>query len=350
MKSYNPYRLLIIGAFVVVLGFAAIYYLANVLYFKHFDWIILLTTSIVIFVFTYLVFNYILEKFIYEKIRVIYKTIHTLKLTKDSKIKSVNLREDVISRVSHDVTVWAEQHSREIEELKKMETYRREFLANVSHELKTPIFNIQGYTSTLLDGAIDDPDVNRDYLEKTDKNIDRMISIVKDLEIISQLESGEIKMLISRFDMVPLVREVFEMVEVKADQKKVSLTFYDRIKDDSQVFVKADKERIRQVLHNLIENSINYGKEGGRTKISFYYMDDLVLIEVSDDGIGIDEKHLPRLFERFYRVDKGRSRNMGGSGLGLAIVKHIIESHQQTINVRSAPGVGTTFAFTLAKG
>ena len=350
MKSNNPYRLLIVGALIVVLGFAGIYYLSNTLYFKQFNWIVLITTSIVIFILTYLVFNYILEKFIYEKIRVIYKTIHTLKLTKDAKIKSVNLREDVISRVSHDVTVWAEQHSQEIEELKKMETYRREFLANVSHELKTPIFNIQGYTSTLLDGAIDDPDVNRDYLEKTDKNIDRMISIVKDLEIISQLESGEIKMLTSRFDIVPLVREVFEMVEVKSDQKNIALTFYDRIKDDTQVFVKADKERIRQVLHNLIENSINYGKDGGRTKISFYYMDDLVLIEVSDDGIGIDEKHLPRLFERFYRVDKGRSRSMGGSGLGLAIVKHIIESHSQTINVRSAPNVGTTFAFTLEKG
>jgi two-component system, OmpR family, phosphate regulon sensor histidine kinase PhoR len=350
MKPFNPYRLVIIGAMLVVSGNAFIYTILAHFYLNQFNWIVLAATSLLIFGFTYLIFRYILEDFIYEKIRLIYKSIHTLKRTKDNKAKNINLHEDIISRVNEDVSMWAEQRSQEIEELKKLETYRREFLANVSHELKTPIFNIQGFIHTLLDGAIEDPDVNRDYLGKTDKNIERMINIVKDLEIISQLETGEIKMIITRFDIIPLIREVFEMLEIKADKKGVTLCLYDRIKEDSEVFVKADKDRVRQVLHNLIENSINYGNTNGRTKVSFFNMDDLILVEVSDDGMGIEEKHLPRLFERFYRVDKGRSRNMGGSGLGLAIVKHIIESHQQTINVRSAPGVGTTFAFTLKKG
>jgi two-component system, OmpR family, phosphate regulon sensor histidine kinase PhoR len=350
MKSSNPYKLLIIGAVLVVLGYALIFIVFNLFIFKQFSWIVLGTSAVVVFGLTYFVFNYVLEKFIYEKIKLIYKTIHTLKQAKESKIKTVNLHDDVISKVSEDVSHWAEQQNIEIEELKKLETYRREFLGNVSHELKTPIFNIQGFILTLLDGALDDPEVNRDYLEKSEKNIERMINIVKDLEIISQLESGEVKVTFTRFDILFLVREIYEMLETKANQKNVTLCFHDDIKDDTLVMVNADKERIRQVLHNLIENSINYGNQGGRTKVSFYNMDELVLIEVSDNGIGIEEKHLSRLFERFYRIDKSRSRNQGGSGLGLAIVKHIIESHQQTINVRSAPGVGSTFSFTLKKG
>jgi two-component system, OmpR family, phosphate regulon sensor histidine kinase PhoR len=350
MKPLNPYRLVIIGAILVVAGNAFIYTILTYFYLHQFNWVVLVASSLLIFGFTYLVFRFILEDFIYDKIKLIYKSIHTLKQSKENKVKTVDLNEDVIAKVNKDVSNWAKQHKEEIEELKKLETYRREFLANVSHELKTPIFNIQGFILTLLDGAIDDTNVNRDYLEKSEKNIDRMINIVKDLEIISQLETGEIKMIIERFDIVQLVKEVFEILNEKSNKKDIKLCFHDQIKDDVEVLVKADKERIRQVLHNLIENSINYGNISGRTKVSFYYMGDQVLIEVSDNGIGIEEIHLLRLFERFYRVDKSRSRNMGGSGLGLAIVKHIIESHQQTINVRSAPGVGTTFSFTLEKG
>jgi two-component system phosphate regulon sensor histidine kinase PhoR len=177
-----------------------------------------------------------------------------------------------------------------------------------------------------------------------------MIHIVKDLEIISKLETGEIELNISMFDLIALSREIFDILEVKANRRKIRLVFHSKVDSGSQIFVMADKEKIRQVLTNLIENSINYGRDAGRTKLSFYDMDENILCEVSDNGIGIEEKYIPRLFERFYRVDKSRSRNQGGSGLGLAIVKHIIESHQQSINVRSAPDVGSTFSFTLKKG
>ena len=350
LKSTNPYRLLLVGAILVVAGYTILYIVLSLVLFKHFSIIVLASTAIVVFCLTYGVFSYILEKFIYDRIKVIYKTIHTLKRTKEEKVKTINLKEDILQKVNEDVTRWAEQRKLEIEELKKLETYRREFLGNVSHELKTPIFNIQGYILTLLDGALYDKEVNRDYLEKTEKNIERMIHIVQDLEIISQLEVGEIKLDYNRFDIISLTREIYEMLEIKAAQHHISLVFNTKMKDDLQLFVFADKEKIRQVFINLIENSIKYGINSGRTKVSFYNMAEHILIEVSDNGIGIDEKHLPRLFERFYRVDKSRSRNMGGSGLGLAIVKHIIESHQQTINVRSAKGVGSTFSFTLLKG
>lgn len=350
MKYSNPYKLLLVGSLFIILGYGIVFLAISFFYYHQINWFFLGISSVLIFGLSYYVFSYILEKFIYEKIKLIYKTIHTLKLSKEQKGKSFDIQKDILQKVNEDVAHWAEQRSTEIEELKKLETYRREFLGNVSHELKTPIFNIQGYILTLLDGALDDVEVNRNYLEKTEKNIERMINIVQDLEIITQLESGEIKLEFKRFDLVAMTREIFEMLEIKANNKGINLCFHSKITEDSHVYVKADKEKIRQVLINLIENSIKYGKDNGRTKVSFYDMDENALIEVSDDGIGIAEKDIPRLFERFYRVDKSRSRNIGGSGLGLAIVKHIIESHEQTINVRSAPGVGSTFSFTLQKG
>ena len=350
MKLSNPYKLLLSGAGTVFAGYSILYFGLSFFYFGHFSWLFYFISSALVFGLTYFIFSYILEKFIYDKIKLIYKNIHTLKKPKESKNKNIDLHTDILQKVNEDVAKWADQRKEEIEALKKLESYRREFLGNVSHELKTPIFNIQGYILTLLDGALDDPDVNRSYLEKSEKNIERMINIVQDLEIISQLESGEIKLEFTRFDIISLTREIFEMLEIKANSKAINLCFHTKIDENSRMLVKADKEKIRQVLINLIENSIKYGTDSGRTKVSFYDMDENVLVEVSDNGIGIEESHLARLFERFYRVDKSRSRNMGGSGLGLAIVKHIIESHQQTINVRSAPGVGSTFSFTLKKG
>lgn len=350
MKSTNPYRLLLIGSLVVLAGYSLIYFAIS--YFVHstINWTVYTISALILFSFTYFTFSFIIRRFIYDKIKLIYKNILTLKVPKQSKDRSINLHEDVINRVNEDVANWAEQRKQEIEELKRMESYRREFLGNVSHELKTPIFNIQGYIHTLLDGALEDPEVNRDYLEKSAHNIERMINIVQDLGIISQLESGEIHLEFSRFDIVALAREIYEMLEIKALKKDIRLVFHDEVDSDTHIHVYADKERIRQVMINLIENSIKYGNEGGRTKVSFYDMDEIILVEISDNGIGIEEKHLPRLFERFYRVDKSRSRNQGGSGLGLAIVKHIIESHKQTVNVRSATGVGSTFSFTVKKG
>jgi two-component system phosphate regulon sensor histidine kinase PhoR len=259
----------------------------------------------------------------------------------------LSLNKDIISKVNEEVSEWAQDRRQEIEELKKLEAYRREFLGNVSHELKTPLFNIQGYILTLLDGGLNDSTINKEYLERSGKNIERMISIVEDLEVISRFETGEMKLDVINFDIVALATDVIELLEVKAKKKNIRL--YLSREYEKPLFVRADKERIRQVLINLLDNSIKYGTENGKTKVSFFDMDENLLIEVADNGIGVDTKDVSRLFERFFRVDKSRSREQGGSGLGLAIVKHILEAHKQTINVRSTIGVGTTFAFTLQK-
>jgi two-component system phosphate regulon sensor histidine kinase PhoR len=229
-----------------------------------------------------------------------------------------------------------------------MEEYRREFIGNVSHELKTPIFNIQGYLHTLLDGGLDDPNINYKYLLQAANNTERMANIVADLGYISKFEAGKLQLEMIEYDIVQLVVDVLDDSQLNAKEKSIEL----KLKNEQQnpVMVYADIESIRRVLVNLISNSIKYGKEGGYTSVSFYDLGDNVLIEVTDNGKGIKQEHLPRLFERFYRVDKGRSRTQGGTGLGLAIVKHILEAHLQTINVRSNTEVGSTFGFTLKKG
>ncbi|MCB9014838.1 MAG: sensor histidine kinase [Lentimicrobiaceae bacterium] len=311
-------------------------------------WWVFVLINCLVFIASYLLFKYTLEKFIYEKIKIIYKTIRNLKLSKESD-RNIIIKEGAIDKVNQEVLEWGENKKKEIEELKSMAKYRREFLGNVSHELKTPIFNIQGYVLTLLDGGLEDPSINKEYLMRTEKSINRMIAIVEDLETISQLESNQLHLHTSRFDIISLAREVVEFLEIKSKKRDKTIVFGENY--EKPVYVVADKERIRQVLINLVDNSIKYGNpDKGKTKISFFDMDETVLIEVTDNGNGIEAADLPRIFERFYRTDKGRSREQGGSGLGLAIVKHIIEAHEQTINVRSTPGVGTTFAFTLSKG
>jgi two-component system, OmpR family, phosphate regulon sensor histidine kinase PhoR len=235
----------------------------------------------------------------------------------------------------------------EMDEMKKTEIYRREFLSNVSHELKTPIFNIQGYLHTLIDGGLKDKKINKKYLDKAAKNLDHLTNIVNDLEVISRLESGEQPINMQKFDIHNLSHDVIDELELLADKKEISISFKEGC--NNMMLVIADKEKIKQVLVNLVTNSIRYGNEGGKTQIGIYDMADNVLVEVSDTGIGIAQEHIPRLFERFYRIDKSRSKDEGGSGLGLAIVKHIIEAHNQTVNVRSTIGVGSTFGFTLKK-
>ena len=302
--------------------------------------------NILIALLVFFLFRYTIEKFIYEKIKIIYKTIRNLKLPKEGDRPSI--KGAALDKVNQEVIEWSETKKQEIEELKKMARYRREFLGNVSHELKTPIFNIQGYVLTLLDGGLDDPSINKEYLLRTEKSINRMIAIVEDLETISQLEASELKLNTTKFDIVALTREVIEFLEIKS-KKRDKVIGFDR-NYDKPILVLADKERIRQGLVNLIANLIKKGNPGHRkTKISFFDMDENTLIEITDNGNGIDAADLPRVFERFFRTDKGRSREQGGTGLGLAIVKHIIEAHDQTINVRSTVGVGTTFAFTLKK-
>lgn len=299
-----------------------------------------------IFIAVYIVVYHMLNSFIFQKINPIYKTIHQKNIPEKDLRRDLE-EKDIIREVNDEVITWAKNKTREITQLKQMARYRKEFLGNVSHELKTPIFTIQGYVLTLLDGAIDDPEINKRYLKKAEKSINRMISIVEDLEAITKLESGELKLNYETFDIVALMKDVFETQEFKAKEKGTKLTF--DAKYDKPIKVYADKERIFQLASNLVANSINYGKTEGRTTVSFMDMGENILVEVTDNGLGIEEKDVPRIFERFYRVDKSRSREQGGTGLGLAIVKHVIEAHNQTINVRSTPGKGSSFAFTLSK-
>ncbi|HLN52770.1 MAG TPA: ATP-binding protein [Lentimicrobium sp.] len=300
---------------------------------------------ILIFLFSYIIIRNSVNKFIGEKIRIIYKTIRTSKLPKEITRQA---RVNSLDKANQEVLEWTEIKKKEIEELKQMANYRREFLGNVSHELKTPIFNIQGYILTLLDGGLDDPSINKKFLLRAEKSINRLIDLVEDLEEISRLESGVLKLNYSSFDLVVLSREVFEFLEIKIKKKKIKIGFAQPV--DRQYLVNADRERIREVLINLLDNAVKYSNaENGRIKISFFDMDTHILTEVTDNGPGIENSDLPRIFERFYRIDKARSRELGGTGLGLAIVKHIIQAHDETINVRSTPGVGTTFAFTLKK-
>lgn len=251
-----------------------------------------------------------------------------------------------IDEVREDVEEWAEQRSSEIELLKKNESFRKEFLQNLSHEFKTPVFAIQGYVDTLLQGAMENPETNKRFLEKTAKNTERLVNLLNDLDEISKLERGELKLHKQYFVIQDLVREVYESLSWKADQKNISFSIKKGCEPPLTVF--ADEEKIRQVLNNLMDNSIKYGKVGGSTVASMYNTDDKnILIEISDDGMGINEKYLDRVFERFFRTADGRERDVTGSGLGLSICKHIIEAHGHNIHVRSKENVGTTIGFTL---
>lgn len=295
---------------------------------------------------SYFIFLWGIKHFIDRKIRLIYKTIHNLKVGLKKDNQQLDMSQDIFGKIREEVIEWDKHNRKEIERLTDQEKYRREFLGNVSHELKTPIFSIQGYILTLLEGGLEDKKINRDFLLKAEKSINRMIEMVDDLDEIAKLESNRMQLNFQRFDLSELCKEVIESTEYKAKKKKIKVRLANNTKP---TFVKADPSRISQVITNLVMNSINYGKENGETRIKFYDMDENVLVEVSDNGRGISEEHLPRLFERFYRVDKGRSRAYGGSGLGLAIVKHIIEAHKQTINARSVLGEGSVFSFTLKK-
>lgn len=252
-----------------------------------------------------------------------------------------------IEEVNEDVEKWAEQKKAEIEYLTHNENYRKEFLQNLSHEIKNPIFAIQGYIDTLLSGALENPDISKKFLENASRNVSRMVDLINDLDEITRLESGEQPMHKESFVVQDLIREVYETLLQKASEKYITSSIKKGCEQPIEVF--ADKEKISRVLLNLVENSIKYGQPGGYVVAGIYKTDDRhVLIEITDNGIGISEEHLPRIFERFYRTDKGRSRNIGGTGLGLAICKHIIEAHGQSIHVRSKTDVGTTIGFTLS--
>lgn len=307
----------------------------------------LLILSSLVSLVIYLLFYYALEYFIYRRIKLIYKNIHQIKLpAKSPIIDKVNMDENMIAAVEDEVEAWNNEKLATIERYKELEMYRREYIGNVSHELKTPIFVLQAYLETLLDGGINDPEISYAYIEKSLKNAERLGNIVKDLETIARHEAGQITIRWERFKIMDLCKEVFDELDAIAQQAGVVLLFKEGC--EKQLIVEADREKIRHVLLNLISNGIAY-RQNKQPKVwlAWYDMDKSVLIEVSDNGIGIDNQHLPRLFERFYRIDSSRSRESGGSGLGLAIVKHLIEAHGQTIHVRSTPNVGTTFGFLL---
>lgn len=311
------------------------------------QWKIGLGALLLIFAGGYVLIQYTLERFIYRKIKLIYKQIHLTKTTRREEVyNKYILPQKSMDDVRKDVEAWGEKQRMEIESLQQNEAYRKEFLQNLSHEFKTPIFAIQGYIETLLDGALEDEKISRRFLEKAYTNTSRLVNLVSDLDEISKLESGKLTLYKQRFVIQELIQEVFDALSIKTQAKQIQCSIKKGCEGPHQVF--ADKEKIKQVLINLVANATKYGKENGSIIASIYSIDEQhYLIEISDDGIGIESEHLHRIFERFYRTDHARSRDKGGSGLGLAICKHILEAHEQSIHVRSTPDIGTTIGFTL---
>lgn len=310
-------------------------------------WWKILVVGLVVFGVMALVSLYLIKAYVAYKLKPIYsmvlsRQVHTAEIVDE-------LNDKHVEHISEELTAWADDNDKEISRLKQSEAFRKQYLGNVAHELKTPIFNIQGYISTLLDGGLEDELINRKYLERAEKSIDRLINIVNDLDTINKLENDMNRLKMESFDIVALTKEIAEQLEMEAAKRNITISVKGADSLPSPFQVTADKHFTGQVLVNLIINSVKYGKEGGTTRIRFRDMLDKILIEVEDTGVGISKEDMPRIFERFYRVDKGRSREQGGTGLGLAIVKHVIEAHGERITVRSELGKGTTFAFPLKK-
>lgn len=319
--------------------------LGGFLYFAHeFQVIPLIVFFVTGYLFSFFIIQYRVEHFIYKRVKNIYDNVTLLDA---STLNPGHITTDMAT-LTREVEKFAEDKKLEIETLKIREAYRKEFMGNVSHELKTPLFTVQGYILTLLDGAMKDKSVRKKYLQRASKGVERLIYIVKDLDMITKLETGDLQLYRENFNIVELVQNAFDLFEMKAAKKNISLTF--DVEYEEPVWVYADKERIQQVLTNLVVNSIKYGKKGGTTEISIENLiKNKVIVRVTDNGEGIEKANIPRLFERFYRVDKSGSRKEGGSGLGLSIVKHIIEAHNEKIYVESVFGVGSEFSFTLEK-
>tara|TARA_B100001093_G_scaffold283670_1_gene270996 strand:- start:1976 stop:2869 length:894 start_codon:yes stop_codon:yes gene_type:complete len=296
-------------------------------------------------VFVFIIFNFFLKKFIQHRLAILYRSVQT----KQENINLPYLEEsldEMIENAEERIEQWRKFQTKEILKLKEQEAFRREFLGNLAHELKTPIFSIQGYILTLLEGGLEDDKINQKFLERASVSTDRIVGILDDLDNITKMEDEKFQLKMESFDIVTLAKETFESLELMAQEKKITFLLED---PGEPTFVVADREKIGQVLTNLVRNSIAYGNNDGSTTITIFTIDDLTTIAVSDNGIGIEQSELSRLFERFYRVEKSRTRHKGGSGLGLAIVKHIIESHNQKISVKSTPGIGSQFHFSLEK-
>src|SRR5258705_1315194 len=343
IKNISPRQL----SFFTALGLALPISLLVLLIEKN--WRPVAVTFFVILIGGYLLITFVMERFIYRKLKLIYKFIYQTKATKkEETYYKYLLPRKSIDEVSKDVEEWAEENKQEIELLRQNEQFRKEFLQNLSHEFKTPVFAIQGYVDTLLQGAMENPEINKKFLEKAATNVERLTNLLNDLDEISKLERGEQPLIKQHLIIQELIKDVFESISIVAEQRHIHCNIKRGCESPLTVF--ADKEKIRQVLLNLVENSIKYGKTHGNITASIYNTDGKhVLVEISDDGIGISERHLTRIFERFYRTEEGRSIDLTGSGLGLAICKHIIEAHGQTIHVRSTEDVGTRVGFTLER-
>ncbi|MBU3028171.1 ATP-binding protein [Zobellia galactanivorans] len=339
----RSYRFALRSSFMITVIFVLLLALFLLL-FNAFNWVVIIVTSFLLFPISFTVLQVRIEKFIYRRIKKIYDDVAMLET---SSIVSGPITTDM-KTLTEEIGKFAKDKRIEIDTLKIREEYRKDFLGNVSHELKTPLFTVQGYIETLLDGAIDDKNVRRKYLQRASKGVDRLIYIVKDLDLITKLEVGDLNLKREPFDIIELIQNVFDLLEMKSAKKKIILTF--DMEYDEPIIVFADKEKIQQVVTNFLVNSIKYGHTNGTTEVSVENLiKNKVIVRVTDNGEGIPKQHIPRLFERFYRVDKSGSRSEGGSGLGLAIVKHIVEAHGEKIYVESEMGVGSEFSFTLEK-
>ena len=328
--------------------YVTLFFLATIFLYHYFvqplNLLVVLAFSLIFYAATFFLIQFRVEHFIYKRVKKIYDDVSLLETT--SYVNQPVTTD--MATLTKEVKKFARDKKLEIETLKIREEYRKEFLGNVSHELKTPLFTIQGYLLTLLDGAMEDKNIRTKYLERAEKGVERLIYIVKDLDMITKLEVGEINLDVTKFDIVEVIQNVFDLFEMKAANKNITLTF--DTKYAKPIWVMADQEKIQQVVTNLVVNSIKYGKKGGTTEVGIEDLTkDKVIVRITDNGEGIEKQNIPRLFERFYRVDKSGARSEGGSGLGLAIVKHIIEGHDEKIYVESQIGVGSEFSFTLEK-
>ncbi len=336
------FKLSIVNAALCLLCFLLVYKIGNL----QVDISFLILSIFICFISSFTVLYYFYYIQLAKRITILSEKIRKRFLNKEIPQRENQLEEpDSLIILENKIDNLIESRENEVKHFNNLDSYRKEYLGNVSHELKTPVFNIQGYIDTLINGGLEDDAINIDYLKRAEKSIDRLIHIIDDLETITQLESGELQLDIDTFDIAQLCKELYAALELNAAKRNIKLVLAKKY--DKPVYVKADKFRIRQVLVNLITNSIKYGNDNGTTNIALNYLNNDVVIEVKDNGNGIDAKHLPRLFERFYRIDKGRSREQGGTGLGLAIVKHIIDAHEKSIKVKSTINKGTTFTFSL---
>lgn len=342
----TPRKIAILAALVVIASILGSNWVFSTILYRESQTTVKILVSIVTGLITFGIISKVISTFLENRVKHLFQIIHKPENPESKELK-LNQSQPLLEQVEVEVSKYLKSQNQELNTLRDLEKYRQDFVGNVAHELKTPIFNIQGYVHTLKDGAMDDPEVNKLYLQRASDNIDRMIKIIEDLDTVYKLESNQLKLEWQDIDIQSFVETMKEEIKLVAKEKSIAVTIESDLSDD--IKVKADTDYLRQVFINLLENSVKYGKENGETIIKLIDLDQNVLIEIQDDGPGIESKHQRHIFDRFYRVDKARSRQAGGSGLGLSIVKHILEAHGQSIKVRSTPGTGSVFSFTLAK-